>query len=162
MSLNKDKAYRLWVLLDQTRMAVYNARAKELSQYGISPREAATLHAIHSIGAKTTSAKISRWSYRKSHTVAGILKRMLNKGLISRKINQDFKNQVIIGLTEEGKKVYQDSTKRESIARIFGDISDEDYEKLAALIMGIMNNALAETGDTVHRPILKNEKETPG
>lgn len=151
MSSEQDKAYRIWVLIDQTRMAIYNARAKELAQYGISPREAATLHAIHSIGDRTTPAKISRWSYRKSHTIAGILKRMFNKGLINRKQNTEFKNQVIIGITETGKKAYKDSLKRESLHRIFGDISNEDYNQLVSLVTGIREKALAETGDIIHR-----------
>ncbi len=62
-----DRDYNLWVLLHQAKDAVFKARQKELSQYGISAMEAAALFIIQAIGNKPTPAEISRWIFREHH-----------------------------------------------------------------------------------------------
>ena len=71
-----DKDYELWVLLHQTKDAVYKARDKELMELGISPIMAAVLVIVEAIDGPATPAEISRWLFRESHTVSGLLQRM--------------------------------------------------------------------------------------
>lgn len=148
----EDKAFSMWVLLQQTRDAIYNARDKELSQYGISPRESATLHAINSIGEQATPAKLARWVYRKPHTIAGILNRMQDKGLIKLSKDKEVRNLVRIALTEEGKQAYAASRKRESIHRIFKAIADDKCGELESCLLSLRDKALKQTGDSIQRP----------
>ena len=82
--LSTDQDYNLWVLLHQAKDAVFKAREKELSQYGISAMEAAALFIIQAIGDKATPAEISRWIFREHHTVTALLSRMEKKGLITK------------------------------------------------------------------------------
>jgi DNA-binding MarR family transcriptional regulator len=89
MVSSTDKAFNLLVLLQQAMDAYYNARNKELSPYGISSREAATLHAICSIGKTVTPAKLARWVYRKPQTITAILNRMQKR---SYHIDQRYRN----------------------------------------------------------------------
>ena len=153
MNSKSDRFFNLWVLLLQTRDAIYNARHDELRQYGMSPREAGTLRAIYSIGEKTTPAKISRWLYRRPHTIAGMLMRMQKKGLIKRSKDLEAKNLIRISLSEEGKKAHNKALKRESINRIFNTLTDEERDNLFLYLTKIRDAALKETGDTIHRPI---------
>ena len=152
MPTKSDMAFRAWIMLLQARDAANNARTQELSKYGISTREASTLHAVHSIGERTTPADIARWAYRKPHTIAGIINRMLKKGLVKRSKDLEFKNLVRISLTEKGTKAYEDSIKRESIYRIFRTLTKEDLAQLISLLIKVRDNSLAETGDSIHRP----------
>ena len=70
---NTDKDYELWVILHQTRDAIFKARENELSATGISPMQAAVLFIIKSIKGAVTPAEISRWLYREHHTVSALL-----------------------------------------------------------------------------------------
>ncbi|NQT47807.1 MAG: hypothetical protein HQ578_02395 [Chloroflexi bacterium] len=153
MPSKSDRVFNLWVLLLQTRDATYNARNYELRQYGISSRDAGALHAIHSIGEKTTPAKISRWLYRKPNTIAGLLMRMQKKGLIKRSRDLESENLIRIGMSEEGKQAYNNALKRKSIHRIFRTLSDEECDHLFLYLMKIRDAALKETGHSIHRPL---------
>lgn len=153
MNSESDSAFNLWVLLLQTRDAVHNARSKELRPYGVSPREAGTIRAILSIGKKATPAKIARWTYRKPHTIAGILMRMQKKGLIKRSKDLEAKNLIRISVSEKGKKAYNHALKRETLHSIFGVLTEEERERLFESLSKIRDAALEETGDTISRPI---------
>ena len=148
----EDRAFNLLVLLQQSMDAYYNARNKELAPYGISSREAATLHAIVSIGKDVTPAKLARWVYRKPHTISGILNRMRKKGLVTLTKDFEIKNLVRIALTPKGQEVYKESNKRKTVHRTFKDVIGEDYDQLAASLTKIRDSALKQAGDTIHRP----------
>jgi DNA-binding MarR family transcriptional regulator len=152
MTSKDNKAFMLWVLLQQTKDAVYNARNKELAEFNISSREAAILGAIFSIGETATPTKLARWVYRKPHTIAAILHRMQKKGLVVLTKDKKIKNLVRIRVTDEGTRVYQASHKTEAILRIFHVITDDSYSELQANLTKIRDEALKETGDSIHRP----------
>jgi DNA-binding MarR family transcriptional regulator len=147
-----DKPFSLWVLVQQTRDAIYNARNKELAKHDISVREAATLHGIVSLGPMATPAKLARWTYRKPHTIAAILNRMQRKGLIKLTKDLEIKNLVRISLTEEGKRIYKDILKRTSIHRAFKTLDDEICRQLEVGLTRIRDAALKQTGDSIQRP----------
>jgi len=141
----------MWVLLQQARDAVYNARDKELSEYGVSSREAAILRAVTSLGKTATPAQLARWVYRKPHTISGILKRMQKKDLINLTHDPHIRNIIRISLTEKGKSAYKASLKRKSLHHIFKSI-EEKYDQLESCLIDIRDKALKETGDSIHRP----------
>lgn len=153
MNSKSESNSNLWLLLLRTRDSISNARSIELRQYGVSSREAGTLIAIQSIGKKATPAKISRWLYRKPHTIAGILMRMQKKGLIRRNKDLEAKNMIRISMSEKGKKAYNNAVKRESINEIFNVLSDEEKDNLYSSLTKIMDAALKETGEDIFLPI---------
>ena len=107
-----DQDYRLWVLLHQTRDAVHIARKKELGRFEISTIQAAALFIIQAIGEQATPAEISRWLFRKPHSVSGLLNRMEKEGLVKKTKDLDKKNLVRVTLTEKGRQAYNHSLKR--------------------------------------------------
>ena len=153
MPTDVDIAFSLWVLLQQARDAMYNARDKELSKYDISPREAATLHAIILIGKSANPTKLARWSYRKPHTIAGILTRMQKNNLITLNKDVDIKNIVRIKVTEKGKRIYKLTQKRDIFSRIFGVLDEKQSHQLETYLGMIRDKALSEIGDSINRPI---------
>jgi DNA-binding MarR family transcriptional regulator len=152
MASKEDKTFRLWILLTQAKDTISSARAKELSKYHITGREAAILHAICSIGESAIPIQVSRWLYRKPNTVASILNRMEKKGLVQLTKDTKIKNIVRINLTDAGKRAYKLTLKRESIYRILGSINDDDNERLATFLTKFRDLALKETGETINRP----------
>ena len=147
-----DQAFSLYVLLQQAKDAVYNARVKELTVYGLTPREGAMLRGIAIIGSRATPAMLARWVYRKPHTVAGILKRMQKKGYINLNKDEDIKNITRVSLTNKGKKAYQITLKRELIHDIFDNLTTIKRSQLKNLLIEVRDSALAKTGDNIQRP----------
>jgi len=142
--LSTDPDYNLWVLLQQTRDALFNAREKELRKYRISAIEAATLLVIQAIGDKATSAEISRWMFRKAHTVSALLDRMQKKGLVRKSKDLEWRNLVRVSITEKGKEAYNNSTSIESIHMILSALSEEERQQLRSYLQTLRDRALKE------------------
>ena len=141
-----DEDYNLWVLVAQTRHAMFKARQEELIRYNIPARQAAVLFAIQAIGDKATPAEISRWLFRKSHSVSELLSRMEKQGLVKRVKDLDKRNLVRVTLTEKGREAYNQSTKRESIHKIMSSLSEEKRQQLRSCLQQLWDRALKELG----------------
>lgn len=137
-----DKDYNLWVLLFQTRDAIFKVRNNELSQYGITIVEAGALFIIQAIGDKATPAKISQWMLRQHHTVTALLKRMENKGLIMRTKDPDRKNTWRVCLTEKGENAYNQSNIRDSLHAVMSVLSENEHEQLEEYLMKLRDKAI--------------------
>ena len=121
---------------------MYKARAGELSQYGITPEEAAVLFIVQAVGHRVTPAEISRWTLRESHSISGLLMRMEKKGLIKKVKDLDKKGRVKIVLTEKGQQTYHESLKRDSIREIMSCLSEEERHQLQSALRKIRSKAL--------------------
>ena len=133
-SIYRDKDFNLWVLLQQARDAVFKARDKELSPYGITPMETAVLFIIQAVGDQVTPAEISRWIFREHHTVTALLSRMQQKELVRKIKNPDRKNLWIVSLTEKGQNAYRQSVKRESIHTAMFLLSENERQQLESYL----------------------------
>jgi MarR family 2-MHQ and catechol resistance regulon transcriptional repressor len=141
---NIDVDYSLWMLLGKARHAIFRAREKELNEYKVSPTQALILVNILSLGDKATTIKISRHVFREFHTVFEQLNVMENAGLV-RKI-RDFprKNRLRFVLTEKGCEAYCQSSKRESIHKIMGVLSEKERQQLTSSLEKLLGAALKE------------------
>lgn len=142
----EDQDFRLWVMLCQATDVASQAREKDLSQYGITTRQAAVLHATQLIGNKATPAEIARRTLRQPHTVSGILSRMEEDGLLRKVKDLDRKNMVRIAITEKGRKAYRQSTKRKSIHQLMSSLSEEERQQLWLCLEKLRNKALRQLG----------------
>jgi len=140
--LSPDEDFNIWVLLYQARDAVFRAREKELSQYGITAMEAGALFVIQATSGKTTPAEISRWMFRQHHTVTALLSRMAKKGLITKARDSAKKNMWRVSLTKKGEKAYRQSIKRESIHTAMSALSENDRQQLGSYSRKVRDQAL--------------------
>lgn len=122
--------YKLWWLIFQTRHVLMLCSDQELSPYGISNIQAATLFVIDSIGPRATPSEIARWLFREPHTVSVVLGRMKNKGLLTMSKDLEKRNQIRVTLTEEGKELRRRISRRKSIGRILGTLTDSECAQL--------------------------------
>jgi len=142
IALSTDKDYALSVLLQQTSDAILKMWDKELSRYGITSVEAAVLFIIRSIGERVIPAEISRWLFRRQHSVSALLDRMERKGLITKTKDLDRKNLVRVRLTEKGEQAYDNSLSRESIYRAMSALSGEERRLLSSYLRRLRDRAL--------------------
>ncbi len=151
MVKKSSRGFSLWIILTQTREAIYKARNNELDKYGITGRESAVLDAIYSLGEDVTPAKIARWVYREPHAITAILSRMQKKGFVKLSKDKIVKNLVRIAVTEKGKAAHIASLKRESINYIFKNMQEENLDQLQTNLVLIRDRALKLNGDVIPR-----------
>lgn len=147
-----DRDLKLWVLLHQTRDAAFKVGDKELRRLGISPMEAALIFAVQCIGDRATPAQISRWLFRESHSVSGLLDRMEKKGLIRRSKDLDRRNLVRISLTEKAQRFYNSYAEMKAIDTLLSVLSEEEQAQLGEYLQRLRDKAL---------DVLGKEKELP-
>jgi len=143
-SVNRD--FKLWVLLHQVRDAVHKASDKELRRLGLSPMEAALIFAVNAIGDRATPAEISRWLFRESHSVSGLLDRMEKKGLVRRSKDLEKRNLVRISLTEKAKQFYNTYAEMKVVESVLSVLSDEERQQLAKTLEELRDRALEVLG----------------
>jgi len=143
-SLLDNQNYELWVLLQQARDAIHQARDKELRRFGISNVQSAVLFIIQAIGHEATPTEISRWIFRRPHGVAALLARMERKGLVKRTKDLERKNMARIEITQKGYRAYNDSLKLESIQRIMSSLTEEERRRLKSWLLKLRDTACEE------------------
>ena len=101
-STNQD--YDLWILLMQVKNAIFKAREKELSRYGLRPGRAGVLHVVHTMGATATLTDLSHSLLRERHSISELVGRMEKEGLVRKVKDRDRKNRIKVGMTKKGQR----------------------------------------------------------
>ena len=146
---SEDQDYKLALLLLQTRDAMQRLREKELSQYDVSTRQSSVLFSIQALGDRARPTELAYRMFREYHTIDVILKRMEKDGLVTKVKDQHGKNSVRIARTVKGKRIYQQSTKRESLHQVMSCLSDIEREQLWTCLEKLRDAAFQGLG--MHR-----------
>jgi DNA-binding MarR family transcriptional regulator len=140
-----DEYYKLWLLLTQTRSAIFKIRHKLIGQY-LHPNQAAALVSIWALQGQITPAALSRRLFLEPHSVSELIIRMQKNGLVSKKKDKKRGNVVRISMTEKGKEVCRVVMAQELIVRVMSVLSDEQREQLRVCLTILMKEALKELG----------------
>jgi DNA-binding MarR family transcriptional regulator len=151
-STDRKEVYDLIGLLNQTTETIFRARQKELDQYNISTSQGAVLFITKALGEKATISEISRWLFRKPHTVSEIVSRMEKRGLLKKTKNPQRKDIIKIMLTPKGLEVYQKSKKRQSFQNIISSLSQEEQQQMIQCLQKLKSSAVDELNN-------RNEKD---
>lgn len=149
-----DQDFDLWGLLFQTRDVIYSARGEELRPFGITVMDAAVLFFIVYLGDKATPAEISRWLFRKHHTISGQLSRMEKKGLVTLTKGILGKNIITVSLTDKGRGALKQAGARQTHHNIFSSLDSKERKQLWSILMKLRRTALSTitTEDTHFYP----------
>ena len=152
VSLSVDQYYDLWNLLSEARDAIVRVRETEASQFSISAMQTHVLFYVQAIDGPVTPAQLSRYLFRESQSVSGILNRMEKQGLVKRVKDLDRKNQVRVVITDKGRQAYNQSTQRKSIQRIISSLSEEERLRLKSFLQTLKDRALRELVEVRQQP----------
>jgi DNA-binding MarR family transcriptional regulator len=153
-----DEYYKLWLLLTQTRSAIFKIRHKLIGQY-LHPNQAAALVSIWALQGQITPAALSRRLFLEPHSVSELIMRMQKNGLVSKKKDKKRGNVVRISMTEKGKEVCRQVMAQELIVRIMSVLSDEKREQLRVCLTILMKEALKELGVEEEMTLYPGESE---
>jgi len=141
-----DQDHKLWMLLNQTRHAIYKTRSYELRSLGISPIQARVFLILKSANAAVTPAEISRHTLREPHTISALLRRMERRGLVQMSKDLERKNLIKVTITEKGQAAYELSTKGEAIHHIMSSLSQEERQRMYVALEVLLEKALVLRG----------------
>jgi|WetSurMetagenome_2_1015567.scaffolds.fasta_scaffold233661_1 MarR family transcriptional regulator, organic hydroperoxide resistance regulator len=144
--VNPDELIELRLLLRRTEEAIQKARQKELRKYKITPETSAVLHIISDLGGSARPLELSRWLFRKQHTIHGLLERMEKVGLIEKVNEPERKNGVRVVLTEQGKALYRQTKQLKGPRKIFSSLSDDQRKQLKVFLRVLLDEARKELG----------------
>jgi MarR family transcriptional regulator, organic hydroperoxide resistance regulator len=151
---SNDERFSLWWLFMQTRQVLYQARQKELSDYGISIAEEAVLLAIHACGENATVGEISRRVMRKPHSSSEIISKMEKSGLVIRVHDKNGRGRVKVAMTAKGNKVYQRSLQRDSIWEIMSSLSSDESKQFTNVLKKLRGKAVSTIASNNLPPLL--------
>jgi len=152
-----DEYYNLWLLLAQTRSAIFKVRHKKVGQY-LPPNQAAALISIWAQDGRATPLALSRRLFLEPHTVSELIKRMQQKGLVTKKKDRQRGNIVRISITEKGREVCKKVIGQDLIRRYMSALSGEQREKLRESLTILLTMALEELGIDTQEPLLTGDK----
>jgi DNA-binding MarR family transcriptional regulator len=147
-----DEDYNLWLFLAQVRAVMLAAREKEVNRYGITASQASVLFVINATGREATPAEVSRWIFRKSSTVAGILNRLEKQGLVRRTSDLERKNNVRLDLTDKGREIHNKATIRRSIHEIMACLDQTERRQLESCLEKIQTSTMRYIGRETEIP----------
>jgi DNA-binding MarR family transcriptional regulator len=140
-----DDYYRLWLLLSQTRSAIFKVRHKKVGQY-LHPNQAAALVSIWALEGQVTPATLARRLFLEPHTVSELIIRMEKKWLVTKRKDRKKGNIVRISITKKGRQVCSQAMGQDLIRDIVSSLSDEQREQLWSSLSILYREALKQLG----------------
>lgn len=140
-----DSNYNLYLLLYLTHTALFNARYREIKEFGLTSMEMALLTVVDGLGDAATPSEISRWMMRRRPTVSGLLDRMERNGLVRRSARRDSRKLKRVTMTEKGRKALNKAREKDIWQTIIGSMSDDDFKQLWSLLEKLKDAAIARS-----------------
>ncbi len=144
-----DRSFELWVLLNQSRDAIAQARENELKGTGVNMVQAGLLHIIKNFEPRPTISNIARWMNRKPHTVFSVVGVMEKQGLVKKKKDLERKNLTNVVITKKGEKALkQAQEKMVAISDIMSCLTDEEAEQFHSSLKKVRGKAFEKLSIT--------------
>jgi DNA-binding MarR family transcriptional regulator len=144
-NIKLDEYYRIWLLLSQTRSAIFKLRHKKVGYY-LHPNQAAALISVWALNGKVTPATLARRLFLEPHTVSELIIRMEKKGLVTKKRDRKNATVVRITITKKGREVCQKSMGQELIHQVVSRLSDEQRAQLETSLEILFQEAIKQLG----------------
>ncbi len=144
----EDNHEELVMSLHMTSKVLLKLRKKELASFGITPEGNIIMTAVQSLGKRATSAEIARSIFREPNSVSSLLKRMEDKGLVTRVTQgKETKRQIIV-LTVKGQKVYQEinNIRNDSLTNLTSFMSEEEEKKFTGQLKQMLKSLFQMLG----------------
>jgi len=148
-----DEYYRLWLLLSQTRSAIFKARHKRLGRY-VHFNQAAALLTMWALEGQATPAVLSRQLFLEPHSASELIMRMEKKGLVTKNKDKVRGNIVRLSITEKGRQLCTQTVQVDFIRSIMSSLTKEQREQLSSLLSILFSQALKELGIVDEQPLL--------
>jgi DNA-binding MarR family transcriptional regulator len=149
-----NSQYELWLLLSQTRSAIYRARQENAGSY-LHHNQATALCIIWIHQGQATPAMLSRSLFLERHSVSELISRMEENGLVKKTRDEKKKNVVRIAITEKGREVGHLITQHAFIESIINSLDQQQQEQLKTsltILLKAAQKSLVTSADPLNSP----------
>jgi DNA-binding MarR family transcriptional regulator len=159
--IREDNHEELVMSLHMTSKVLLKLRKTELSTFGITPEGNIIMTAVQTLGETATSAEIARYIFREPNSVSALLKRMEDKGLVTRVVRGRGGKRQIVVLTAKGQKVYQEinNIRNSSLNDITSFMSDEEEKVFTIQLKQMLKRLFQMLGMTQLPDAIKIEQD---
>jgi DNA-binding MarR family transcriptional regulator len=140
-----DEYYRLWLLLAQTRSAIFKAREKRTGRY-MPPNQAAALVFIWGFKGQITPTVLARYFSLERHSISELISRMVASGYITKHRDEKDKKLVRISITPKGRDICIKVMDSEFIRSVMSELTDEQRDQLRTCLQILLKRAREELG----------------
>ena len=142
-----DRDYLIWRLIMQTRNSMLKFRAKELSLYGLTPRQAGVFGLLGATDGDTNAYRMAKWLLLEPHTVSTFLNRMEAEGMIRKsRVNKVGRKTSSFQLTDKGWEAYHKIMRFESIPKVLNILNEEERKVLSSILINLRDETLRQIG----------------
>jgi DNA-binding MarR family transcriptional regulator len=134
---------RLWVLLSQTRSALFKARHKRVKRFVHFNVAASLLHIWHYDG-QVTMADLAKRLFLEAHSTSEIVKRLETKGFVRKTKDSGKGNIVKLWITEKGRQFCREVSQPDFVREVISSLTKDQQEQLWSLLNILYNKALQE------------------
>jgi DNA-binding MarR family transcriptional regulator len=142
----QDARLTAWFLVTQTWPAMYRVLEVELAKVGLTPEKLNVLWLCTDHPPPLIPAEISRFLFRKSHSVAGLLNRMERDGLVKRVPKRKGHPFTEVQITAKGRELVAPGkdVALSLIGKLMSPLSEEELTQLQKLLRKLRQYALEE------------------
>jgi len=97
--------YQVWFALHEVDTGILKAIENELRPFQISAPATGLMYVLQASGEPVTLNELSRWLFRRPHSVSELVSRMARQGLVRKVKDQKRKGSVRVKLTKKGEQV---------------------------------------------------------
>ncbi len=127
--------YRIWFALHEADTGILKAIEKELSRFAISAPAAGLMYVLQASGEPATLNELSRWLFRRPHSVSELVGRMARQGLVRKVRDPKRKGGVRVKLTKKGDEILRQYMKEMRVVRtIMSGLSKAETDVLLACL----------------------------
>jgi DNA-binding MarR family transcriptional regulator len=143
--MKMDPCYSLWLLLSETKSALFKAREKKIGHY-VHANQASVLVYIWFRDGQATISEMSKTVSREIHTVSELISRMEKKGLVIKTRDPKRKNVTHLAVTEKGRDMAQEVIQIDFVRKMISTLSAEQQRQLSSILNTLLKAAQNELG----------------
>ena len=136
--------YNLWTLITQVADIMLMARESEVKPYGITAVQTKVLGIITYHKKPVRVSELSKRLQRKPNGVTALIDRMKKDDLVYESDETESKKKRIIGITEKGKKIYEETRDIIIISKILSHLTKNQKEQLIKTLLMVRGDAIKE------------------
>jgi DNA-binding MarR family transcriptional regulator len=148
--------YDIWGRLTEVYKLIGNARALELSNYGLTPQHSHILRILTNRGGTSTIKELSDLTLRRQNSISLLVRRMEKAGLVRRE-KSILNGHYLIKITEEGSEAFK-TMPLTSIEKIFSSLTAGEKTALTNCLNQLHRKALYYLGLDYVPPLLREAK----
>ena len=135
--------YQIWFALHEVDTGILKAIEKEVRPFQISTPAAGLMYVLQASGEPATLNELSRWLFRRPHSVSELVARLAKQGLVKKIRDPKRKGSVRVKLTKKGDEILRQYMKEMKVVRtIMSSLSKKETDVFMACLGKLRKKAL--------------------